>query len=169
MDTLQLYACILGGVFALLFLVHAMKTTYRVNDMFETFLAQHLTYPLVFSHQSLIGPWTRAALVLKVLYVAANLFFLLYRSSTIESVGQKAGVMASINMTPLYLSFHHGAMAGYLGISLSMYRSIHHDTALVTVSLSAFHMTVMLLKGPAFAWENSQHLHGFLVSQSLIL
>lgn len=164
MDPLQWYACLLGGLFALAISVRGLETLPRVNHVFQRTLTQHLTYALVLGHWYGVGPWTRATLMRKLLYIAVNLFFLLYQTRTVMSAGHKAGVLATVNMIPLYFSLHHGAMADYLGLSLSTYRVLHLEAALMTVLMSTFHTIVALFEGPTFSWGNKENLYGCIVS-----
>lgn len=163
MNSPEIYVCILGGIFTSLLLSGSYRIVGQTVARLEIPLKKHLIYPPVVRGWRGLGRWTRLALMRRGLYVAVNLFFLLFRHTTIESVSRMAGVLAGINMVPLYFGSHHGAMADLLGLSLSTFRSLHAEIALMTISMSAVHTMIMLLKGPTFAWSNTVHLHGVFV------
>lgn len=163
MDTSTVYLCVLGGIFATLLLSRVQGIIGQTIGRLETLLNKHLIYPLVLSRWRGKGVCSRIALARKMMYVAVNLFFLLFKHITMVSIGQKAGILAVSNMVPLYLGTHHGAMADYLGLSLSTFRTLHVEMALMAVSMAAIHTIIAFSKGPTFTWQKREHLHGVIV------
>lgn len=164
MNPPEIYICILGGIFALLGLRCINRFIRQAAADLKVVFYKHLIYPPVWKDWPGPGRWTRIKLIRRILYIAINLFLLFFRNSTADTIGPMAGVLAGINIVPLYFGFHHAAAADLLGLSLSTFRSLHAEIALMTTSMGAIHSAIMLLKGPKFVWSETVHLHGATVS-----
>jgi len=89
-------------------------------------VAKHLTYPFIVRRHRLLGPWSRADVLLQLIYFTINMFCMTFRVTSVKEAGARAGTM--INMAPPFFGFHLSFLADILGISLSNYRRIHRMT-----------------------------------------
>ncbi|KAH6706214.1 hypothetical protein BKA61DRAFT_436840, partial [Leptodontidium sp. MPI-SDFR-AT-0119] len=97
--------------------------------------SKHLTYPyLLHRHQSL-GPWSRAQVLVQLIYMTANVsclsfenvFGLRFGFLNITKAGLRAGTMSLVNMIPLFAGPHLSFLAGYLGASLITVQRVHRS------------------------------------------
>lgn len=125
MNVPQFYAIAAGGVFVLLLIMKSVSAIQQFLRALAILVAKHLTYPFLVRRRRLLGPWSRADVLLQVTYLTINIFCLTFRVSSVKEVGARAGTLALINMAPLFFGFHLSFLADILGISLSNIRRMH--------------------------------------------
>ena len=81
-------------------------------------MAKHLTYPFLVGRRRLLRPWSRADVLLQVIYLTINILCLTFRVSSVKEAGARARTIAMINMTPLFFGFHLSFLANILEILL---------------------------------------------------
>lgn len=144
MNILAIYAIAAGGIFAGLFLTRIISILANWTNLFSVLVSRHLTIPYIVHRRRLWGPWSRASVILHVIYAAINVFLILFRITTLTSAGRRAGELALINLIiPLsatYLSF----LADLLGIKWHTCCRIHRATGWMTVILLSFHIIAMV-------------------------
>jgi hypothetical protein len=82
----------------------------------------------------MLGPWSRAGVVIQLAYLAMNLFCILVelsrtglRVSSFSNAGRRAGTLAEVNMIPLLAGPHLAFLADRFGLSLKTSRGIHRS------------------------------------------
>lgn len=87
MDITQVYAIAAGGIFTTLFVINLLPHVMQFTRHVLIVMCKHLTYPYVLRRHRLFGPWTRAGVLVHLVYITVNLFCLGYRVSKISQAG----------------------------------------------------------------------------------
>lgn len=142
MDALAIYAIVAGGIFAGLFLARTLSTLAKWSTFFSVLLARHLTLPFIVHRHRLLGPWTRASVLLLLSYAAINAFLVVFRADSLTGAGRRAGELALVNLIFPLSAIHLSNVADLLGISWSTCRKIHRATGWMATALLAVHVLV---------------------------
>ncbi|KAH2651742.1 hypothetical protein KXV32_004281 [Aspergillus fumigatus] len=118
MEATSVYGIAAGGFFIALVSVRLVSLLLRFTSVVSVWIAIHLIYPYLLGRHSLMGPWTRVSVIGHLLYVAANLFVLCFRPSTVANVGHRAGRLSLINMAVLFAGSPLVYLADIIGVSL---------------------------------------------------
>lgn len=140
-----MYAIAAGGSLAILVSVRIIFHLLRFTGTISVIVSKHLTYPYALNRHRLIGPWTRAGLLLHLFYAAVNSFFLCFQVSSVAHAGSRSGRLSLINMVVLFAGSPLSLFADALGVSLSACRQIHRAAAWMTSLLLLFHSIVMVV------------------------
>jgi hypothetical protein len=162
MDITLGYAIALGGVLIVLFLVN--QPVKPLKPYFNRAL-RYLMYPHVIRRHRLLGPWTRADIILQLIYLGINAFCLGFWVD-ITKAGLRAGTLSLINLIPLFLGQHMSFIADILGISLATFRYLHRSAALMSSGLVIFHILSVITR-VAFILRGTKNISGAAVSTSL--
>lgn len=165
MNVPQVYAIAAGGVFVLLLIINSISAVQQILHAFAIVVAKHLTYPFLVRRRRLLGPWSRADVLLQVIYLTINIFCLTFRVSSAKEVGARAGTLAIINMAPLFFGFHLSFLADILGISLSDFRRIHRMMGWMSLLLGLVHALVVVHGDPSFLRDMPNNLYAVIVSR----
>ncbi|OBT55946.1 hypothetical protein VE04_03629, partial [Pseudogymnoascus sp. 24MN13] len=163
MDIIQGYAIAAGGAFSIAALVHLLPYILKVATHVSFSISKHLTYRYVLRRHWILGPWTRAGVVVQLVYVAVNIFCASFRAPTIADVGLRAGTLAVVNMIPLFATPHLALAADWIGMSLRTIHIVHRSAGFMTFFLGLLHVIV------AAASNVSLRLDGGLLLCVLIL
>lgn len=117
MDALAIYAIIAGGIFAGLFLAWTLSTLAKWLTFFSILLTWYLTLPFVIYRRQLIGPLTRASVLLYVLYAVINAFLIFFKADSLTSAGRCVGEVALVNLIFPLSAIYLSNIADLLGIS----------------------------------------------------
>lgn len=150
MNPIQICAVAAGGTFSLLVLVHILPYLVPFCTRVSLFLSKHFTYPYILHRHQILGPWTRAGIVLQLAYLALNVFCIAVfdlswhglKACTFAEAGDRAGTLAIVNTIPLYAGFHHAFAADVLGLPLKTIRAIHRTTGWMACGLLLLHAMV---------------------------
>lgn len=127
MDITQAYAIATGGIFVTMILANCLSYVLELARLFTSYTVKYLMYPYILSYRRFLGPWARASVFTKLVYITLNVICITFQVLTILQAGLRAGTLSLINMTPLFASLHHSFLADLLGISLDLYRIIHRS------------------------------------------
>jgi hypothetical protein len=164
MDALAIYAIVAGGIFAGLFLARTLSTLAKWSTFFSILLTRHLTLPFIVHRHQLLGPWTRASVLLHVSYAAINAFLVVFRAVSLTVAGRRAGELALVNLIFPLSAIHLSNVADLLGISWGTCRKIHRATGWMATALLAFHVVVAVQDhGFSFPLSEMQNLFTMIV------
>ena len=165
-----MYAIVIGGIFCLLLLLNGIPWIARLVRYLSRLMSKHMIYGYVLHRHRLLGPWSRAGVLLQLIYIAGNVAcFSLGLSrkngqiSTFSQAGLRAGSLSTINLIPLFAGPHLDFLADLLGLNLNTIRQIHRSTGVMTVLLAVFHVIVAVASGPSFALGLHQNLFAVIV------
>ena len=162
LDPLEIYAIAFAGIFVLLVCSRLIELVRQLVESSRIIFAKYVRYPYILPRRQCLGPWTRIAAIRQLLYISINLFLVFYQTN-MTSAGQNAGVLALVNMGPLYLALHLSYGADQLNVSLSTFRSIHRATSLTTALLSAIHALIFIRHNSNISWSTPMYLYGLIV------
>lgn len=165
MNVPQVYAIAAGGVFALLLILKSVSSVHQVLRTLAILVAKHLTYPFIVRRHRLLGPWSRADVLLQLVYFTINIFSMTFRVASVKDAGARAGTLAMINMAPLFFGFHLSFLADILGISFSNYRRIHRMMGWMSCLLGLVHAFVAFHDNPSFLRDMPKNLYAVIVSR----
>ena len=163
MDITQAYAVAAGGIFTTLFLINLLPYVMRLTGRVLIVICKHLTYPYLVRRHRLFGPWTRAGVLVQLVYITANLFCLSFRVSKISEAGLRAATLSLINMIPLFAGPHLSFVADLLGVSLTTYRQIHGTAGVGSFGLLGFHV-LEAVSGGSYSLASRRNVFGLVVS-----
>ena len=166
------YAIALGGVLLIPLIINLLPCLPYLRPFTPTFLQQvfkYLTYPYLVRRHRYLGPWTRADIIIQLVYIAGNSFCLGFRVSDIAKAGVRAGNLSLINMIPLFLGPHLGFLADILGVSLSAFRLMHRSAGLMSSGLVLLHVLATLVSHTAFSLRGVTSLSAVVVSTLVAL
>ena len=164
MDITQIYAITTGAILGLLLIIRATLFFHQIFRPCSVLLAKHFLYPLVLRRHRFFGPWSRAQVILHLIYMAVNTFCSTFRVSSIKELGKRAGTLSLINMIPSYFGYHLSFISDMLGLSLITYRRIHASAGAMSVVLGLFHAVVNVASITKLnLFSASGQLFGFIV------
>ncbi|PYH50478.1 uncharacterized protein BO96DRAFT_352465, partial [Aspergillus niger CBS 101883] len=114
------------------------------TNLFSVLVSRHLTIPYIVHRSRRWGPWSRASVILHVIYAATNVFLILFRITSLTSAGRRAGELALINLIIPLSATHRSFLADLLGIKWNTYCGIHRATGRMTIILLSFHIIAMV-------------------------
>lgn len=169
MDTIQIYTIAAGGTLSLFALVNLLPLLIPLATRISLFVLKHFTYPYLLHRHRILGPWSRAGVMIQLAYLAVNLFCVLVelsgtglRVSSFSAAGRRAGTLAEVNMIPLLAGPHFAFLADRLGLSLKTIRRVHRSAGWMTATLVLLHALAAASDGP-LPLDNSRNLYAVVV------
>ena len=165
----QAYAIAAGGVFVLLLIVKGLTSFRPILRALAILTAKHLTYPFIVRRHRLLGLWSRADILLQLIYVIINLFCMSFRVSSIKEAGARAGTLAMINLAPPFFGFHLSFLANLLGILLSNCRRIYRMTGWILFFFGIVYALATVYNNPLYFRDLPKNLYVIIVSRWNVL
>jgi hypothetical protein len=163
MDLIYIYAIAAGGTFFVAALVHLLPYISPLVTYVSVSISKHLTYPYLIERHRIVGPWTRAGVVMQLVYVAANLFCAGFGASTIADAGLRAGTLAVVNMIPLFAAPHFAFAADLIGMSLKTIRGIHRSAGFMVFLLGLLHVVTVVASNVSLHLDLTRDLFAVIV------
>jgi hypothetical protein len=164
MDTPTVYVIVGGSLFGILLTMRLLQYLRRFRTIFGL-AARGLTYPYLVDRHHLVGPWTRAEVLLSLAYTAVNLFCVLYPNLSTSSVHRRSGLLSSINMMFLYSSPSLTFLADCLGTTGWTCRVLHRAAAWMGAGLLTIHITCAMSLDPRFPLRTAGNMGAVIVCQ----
>lgn len=149
MEVSAIYAIAAGGIFLALLLIQTRHVLVDWTESLSVLLSGHLTLPVLVRRHRILGPWTRAGILVHFCYIAVNIALVFLPADSLVDSGRRAGELALINMIFPLSAAHLGFLAGLLGITWRSGRKIHRATGWTAVALLSFHI-ITKLRGKTF-------------------
>ena len=134
MNINQGYATAIGSIVIIFVLANFLPRITRLVKHISLLISRHLTYPYLLHRHIFLGPWSRADVLVQLIYIAANIICLIFKVSTMSKSNLptfqvstilesslQAGTLSLINMIPVFAGPHLGFLADLLGLSISTY------------------------------------------------
>lgn len=164
MNPIEIYGCILGGFFVLLLSIRCFPVIETSFHYISLFISKHMTLRLALRRHRFAGPWSRADVLIQLMYLVINLFLIGFRVTSLKQAGQQAGLISMINMVPLFFGFHLSFVADLLGISLTTCRRIHRSTGAMTFVLGLVNMLIGFQSNHTNSLRVSKNLYRVIVN-----
>lgn len=139
MEITQIYALAAGGSFLALLIIKGYIFFAQIVQLVLVFLSKYFTYSFVLRRHRVLGPWSRADILLQFLYIILNIFCITFRITSLKEAQDRAGTLFIINMMPLFFGLHLSFLADLLGLSLSNYRRVHRSVGIMSFALVMFY------------------------------
>jgi hypothetical protein len=178
MDITLVYAIGMGSIFCFFMVVNRLQGDHlslfipaiclpRDNKFLEPislWVSKKLTYPYLIQRHRFLGPWSRAGVLVHLIYIAVNGFCLGYGLPPVSIAGVRAGTLSLANLIPLFSGLHLSFLADLLGVSLSTYRLIHRSMAFMSFGLALFHVLVGIASDVSFSMDLLENRFAVVVS-----
>jgi hypothetical protein len=164
MEITLIYAIVMSSSFCLLLLINSLPLIARLARYLSPLVLKHLIYRYILYRHPLLGPWSRADVLVQLIYIAGNICCFEFWDTTISQAGLRAGTLAMINLIPLFAVPHLSTLAGLLGVTLSTFWQIHRSAGVMAVMLTIFHLLVMIASQPSFPLDLPENLFAVIVS-----
>lgn len=145
MQILTIYAAAAGGILLSVVVARVVSKFGPWSSAINVFVSKHFAYPYALDRHKLLGPWTRAGILMHLTYVTLNIFLVIFKSPALKAAGNRAGTLSLINIVFLVASLYLSNTADLLGISLKNCRRIHRATGWMLSALVLFHIAAMLI------------------------
>jgi hypothetical protein len=163
MHITQFYGIAASSLLIILLISNILRHTAKVRRNITLCCYKHLTYPYLLDRHLLIGPWTRASIIIQLTYLSANVVCICLQSSTFTEAGLHSASLALINLIPLLAGPHLGFLADAFGFSLESYRSIHRSAGWMFIVLVVFHISMALIHQSTFSIIRTSGWSGVVV------
>jgi hypothetical protein len=169
MEITQLYAIAAGGILLLLMLINFRSYIEAFLSAVSLPASKHLTYPRIIHRHRYFGPWSRADVIIQLVYITVNTFCVGFRVPDVSTAGLRAANLSLINMVPNFAGSHLSFLADIVGVPLSTYQQIHRSSGIMSVLLLLFHVLTIIGSRTPFPLQVAENLWGLIVSHSSIL
>lgn len=136
----------------------------RSFQFIALFVSKHFVSRLFLRCHRLLGLWTYVDVLVQVTYLIINLFLVGFQWTSMRRAAHNTGIIASINMIPVFFGFHLWLVADLLGVSLSTCRRIHRLSGTVAFVRGLLHMLVSLRSKLSYSLKVPANLYGLIVS-----
>lgn len=160
-DATHVYASLVGVTFIVCVLLSRLRAS---SNLIRRLMRQHLLYPYLIRRHRLLGPWTRAAVLVQCCFVLANAFCISFKVSSIRDASQRAARLALLNLVPAYGGTHLSFLADTCGVSLHTIQVIHRSAGAMSVPLLAFHIATILALRTPFSLHVAENMWALIVS-----
>ncbi|KXJ84828.1 hypothetical protein Micbo1qcDRAFT_141987, partial [Microdochium bolleyi] len=140
-----IYALTLCGILLILFVVRQiLSVAYTWCRIIFLLFLRLFSYTFVIHRHRWLGPWTIDLIFSRTIYLVANLLCLLMPSVSRAELASRAGSLAAINITPLFLSIHLDFLADALGQPLGTIQEVHKSAGVMTFALLTLHVCLLV-------------------------
>lgn len=163
LTSIQWYALAVVAVVVLLScsrLAHTFVTLLRCS---RAYLARHLCLPRRIPHMTWLGAWTWWSFLVQTIITGANLVLIFVRAPNIKSAGQRAGEVAVVNLTLLFLGPQLSDHADLLNLSLTQMKVVHRGATWLLLVAVAIHVVILQPSQSVFTSKPSKDLYGVIV------
>ncbi|QGA15970.1 hypothetical protein EYB26_003637 [Talaromyces marneffei] len=140
MDAVNIYGIAVGGILLLLIVARLRPALRDLARVLSIVVSKYLVYPYLLNRHRWFGPWTWAGIIKCLVYGASNCVVILYNVHTYEEASIRAGRLALVNMTVLFMAPQLSVIADILGISLEACQWIHRAAGWMTCALVTTHV-----------------------------
>ena len=167
MDILTIYAITAGGIFISFFLLSLIRILISREEWAgaAVFVSRHFTYPYLINRHQLLGPWTRASVLVHISYATVNVFLIFFRVTSLASAGRRAGTLSLINLIFVLAASHLSHLADLLWVSLRNCRRMHRAIGWTVAIIITFHIVVAALSESADSPRDKNHPFTIIVRQ----
>lgn len=147
MNLTQWYGIALGALFAFLLLYRTGSVaSHFLIARFSVLALKHVSYPLLFRRRY-YSSVSRIQATLVCSYFLINGFSMGLGIKTRSDLMIRSGVMASINIIPLFLGGRTSVLANFVGISLHTYYIGHHWVGRIVILQGILYVGLAIASG----------------------
>ena len=165
-DAPQVYAIAAGSFFVVMLIIRTRNLVKACVNFAHRLALRHLAYPQLIRRRRFVGPWTRANVLVQLLFLAANAFCIGFGALSVRDAGRRAAHLSLINLIPAYGGPHLSFLADVFGISLGAFRLIHRSAGAMSLPLLIFHVGVSMATRTPFPLRAAENMWGLVVCLS---
>lgn len=169
MDISKIYAIIVAISFLVIFLWNNRQIV-RLARWIALLWSRHLTYRYLLYRHHFIGPWSRAGVLIQLIYIITNVICIGvhfsdagFQASTVSQAGFTAGTLSLVNAIPLLAGPFLSSLADFLSISIGHYKTLHRSAGIMCFSLALFHVIIILITKESFSITISSDMFALIV------
>lgn len=174
MNANQVYAIVIASIFCVLLLINSRRWITHIVRFLSIIISKHLIYSYALRRHRYIGPWSRASILVHLVYIAGNIacFSLEINESSLQfsplsQASLRAGTLSLVNLIPLFAGPHLSTVADLLGLTLDTFRQIHRSAGVMTVLLAILHVLMAVSAQLPFALNLHHNLFAIIGASSL--
>ncbi|KAG0137937.1 hypothetical protein HOY82DRAFT_477074 [Tuber indicum] len=112
----------------------------------SSLVSKHLIYPVIPGLLGGVSSTTRLHCLLILLFIAANTLYIIIGTTNVAEVGIRAGIMALINLIPLFISGGINILANFSGFTLDNYSRLHRWMGRMVVAQRLTHSVISIIQ-----------------------
>ena len=164
MEITSAYAIAAGGFLLLLVAINALPHFQPLAKRASLWTSKHLTYPYLMHRHRFFGPWSRATVLIQMVYATLNVFGLSFRTSDLSGAGRRAAKLALVNLIPLFAGPNFGFLSDVMGVPLNAYQTAHRSAGSMAMLLVFVHIFGVVAEKQSFPLAHSPNLFAVVVS-----
>lgn len=142
MSITQIYTIIVDAVFDLILMISVVFSFLRFFRFYIVLLVKNLLYLHVLRRHRFFESWTRAQVLLHLLYLTVNIFCSIFEVFFVKELDNRTGILSLINMILSYFDYHLSFVSNMLDLFILNYQRIHASIEVMFVFLSLFHAVI---------------------------
>jgi hypothetical protein len=167
MNIVQWYAAAITCIAVCCLLIKIFSQLAEVAVQMSQRIAKQVRYRYIINRHALIGPWSLAFALAQIAFFGVNVFCVCFKASDMSQMGDRAGSLAVINLSPLVMGFQFHWVAHALGYSLALSCEIHRSLGLNAFVLAAIHVVIATAKDTSLLSSLPQHPTLIIVSHAI--
>lgn len=144
MEFILIYAIIIDSLLTL-FLIRIAPSFLNILRLLSFLITKHLIYLYLQGRYKLISPYTRANILLYIIYIVINVFFIAFNTLSITVARDHARTLSMINISILFLAHYLGLLIDTISVSLITYKRIYRAIGQITVILLILYIIIALI------------------------
>lgn len=169
MEPARIYTILMGGVFVILTVINSILRLSQFISNYRLLVLGYLVYSIFLRRHYVLGPWSRFGLLIRLSYLAVNVFFGLFKVTTISDAQLRTGTLSLINLLPLYLGTHFGFIADLVGVSIGSFRAIHASSGLMATLLGCTHLALSVANSVSNNLQSARRTYGLIVGTVIVM
>ncbi len=142
MKLARIYIILVNGIFAILTIIDSFLRLSQVISTYWLLLLRYLVYFVFLHRHYVLGSWSRFGLLLWLSYLVVNVFFDLFKVTTIFETQLRINTLLLINLLSLYLRTHFDFLVDLIGVFIRFFRTIYAFSSLMATLLSDTHIAL---------------------------
>lgn len=165
METVFIYTILVGGA---IFLCPLVQLLLWLRSRVEMIRRQLINRHVIGRHCLGIGPFTWASMILCLLYISLNIFFMFYPGGLTLDKRRRCGILALSNMIILYASPSMSYLSDLMMIRLRTWRYIHRAAGWMMCAQTGGHIIFSLTSTESVSPGETAAISGIIVSSNCI-
>lgn len=125
---------------------------------------KHFFYRPIIHSRRLRVQWSRADVLAELTYIGLNVFWVWFKSPSLEAASRRAANLCLGNLVFLCATPHLDVLTNTLGLGCRSIRRFHGSVGIMATLLIAFHALSLLSSSTSFSIAENQNLWAVLVS-----
>jgi hypothetical protein len=127
-------------------------------------LLKHLSYQHLIHSRRFRLQWSRADFLAEAAYLGLNVFWVYFRSPSVNAAGRRAANLCLVNLIFLCLTPHLDTLTNALRLRWRTVRRLHGSVGIVTALLLAFHIIAFAFSHTTFDIGDVENRWAVIVS-----